>query len=119
MNPPATQDVTVLELPFFDVRVADSEPGSEVARLFEQKHSLPGIMVMRGAEFRGMVSRNQFFQRLGRPFGIEIYAPRPITAFLESQPVAPLILSEETTIQNAAIICLARPVEYIYDPFVV
>src|ERR1700744_395372 len=25
----------------------------------------------------------------------------------------------ETTIQNAAIVCLARPVEYVYDPFVI
>ena len=119
MNPPATQDVTVIDLPFFDTQVPDETPGSEVARLFERQHSLPGIMVMNGTQFLGMVSRNQFFQRLGRPFGIEIYGPRAITAFLESQPVAPLLLSAATTIQNAAIFCLARPVEYIYDPFVI
>jgi signal transduction histidine kinase len=119
MNPAATQDVTVLELPFFDIQVDESAPGSEVAKLFEQSHSLPGILVLSGGKFRGMVSRNQFFQRLGRPFGIEIYAPRPITAFLDSQTTSPLLITSETTIQNAAIICLARPVEFIYDPFVI
>ena len=84
MNPTATQDVTVLELPFFDVQVGDTTPGSEVAQLFERNHSLPGIIVVNKGRFRGMVSRNQFFQRLGRPFGIEVYSTRSITAFLDS-----------------------------------
>lgn len=119
MNPAATQDVTVLDLPFFDVQVGDATLGSEVARLFERNHSLPGILVMNKKRFRGMVSRSQFFQRLGRLFGIEVYATRPITAFLDSLPAPPLLVPAETTIQNATIICLARPVEYVYDPFVV
>jgi signal transduction histidine kinase len=119
MNPAATQDVTVLDLPFFDVQVGDTTLGSEVARLFERNHSLPGILVMNKKRFRGMVSRSQFFQRLGRLFGIEVYATRPITAFLDSLPAPPLLVPAETTIQNATIICLARPVEYVYDPFVV
>ncbi|MCE0483564.1 MAG: ATP-binding protein [Methylacidiphilales bacterium] len=119
MSAPATQDVTVLDLPFFDVRVSDATLGSEVARLFEQNHSLPGIIVMEQNRFRGLVSRSQFFQRLGRLFGIEVYSSRPITAFLDSLPSPPLQMPAETTVQNAAILCLARPVEYVYDPFVV
>jgi hypothetical protein len=119
MNPIATQDITVLDLPFFNIQVSDATLGSEVAQLFERSHSLPGIVVMNKKRFRGLVSRNQFFQRLGRPFGIEVYSSRPITAFLDSLPAPPLLVSSETTIQNATIICLARPVEYVYDPFVV
>jgi len=119
MNVTATQDITVLDLPFFDVQVSDTTPGSEVARLFEQNYSLPGIIVMDKKGFRGMVSRNQFFQRLGRLFGIEVYATRPITSFLDSLSIPPLLVPAEMTIQNAAIVCLARPVEYVYDPFVV
>jgi signal transduction histidine kinase len=119
MNPVATQNVTVMELAFFDVRVDAATPGGEVARLFERDQTLPGIIVMENERFRGLVSRNQFFQRLGRLFGIEVYATRPITAFLDSLPLPPLQIAAETTIQNATIICLARPVEYIYDPFVV
>ena len=119
MKPVPTQDVTVLDLAFFDVQVSDSALGSEVAKLFEQNHSLPGVIVVSGKEYAGMVSRNQFFQRLGRPFGIEIYSPRPIAVYLESLTVSPIILRPETTIQNAIILCLARPVEHIYDPFVV
>lgn len=119
MNTLAFQDITVFDLPFFDVQVNDSTPGSEVARLFEENHSLPGIVVMDQGRFRGMVSRNQFFQRLGRPFGIEVYSTRSITSFLDSLNVPPLLVSAEMTIQNAAILCLARPVEYVYDPFVV
>ena len=47
MNATATQNVTVLDLPFFDVKLGDTVLGSEVAKLFEQNPSLPGIMVMR------------------------------------------------------------------------
>jgi signal transduction histidine kinase len=119
MKPAATQNVTVLELPFFDAHVSDTTAGSEVARLFERDHTLPGIIVMGKKGFRGLVPRNQFFQRLGRPFGIEVYSTRSITAFLDSLPILPLQIPAETTIQNATILCLARPVEYIYDPFVV
>ena len=90
-----------------------------MARLFERDHTLPGIVVMGKKGFRGLVPRNQFFQRLGRLFGIEVYSTRPITAFLDSLPIPPLQIPAETTIQNATILCLARPVEYIYDPFVV
>jgi signal transduction histidine kinase len=119
MNPAATQDVTVMELPYFDVQVSDATIGSDVARLLEKNHSLPGVIVMSRGRFRGMVSRNQFFQRLGRLFGIEVYSSRAITAFLDSVPVPALQIPSETTIQNAAILCLARPVEYVYDPFVI
>ena len=119
MNSTATQDITVLDLPFFDVQVSDTALGSEVARLFEENPSLPGIVVMHEDQYFGMVCRNQFFQRLGRPFGIEIYTPRPITVFVESAAVEPVSLRPETTIQNAIILCLARPSEFVYDPFVI
>jgi signal transduction histidine kinase len=119
MKPIATQDVTVLDLPYFDAQVEDTTLGSEVARILQQNHALPGVIVMNEGKFAGMVSRNQFFQRLGRPFGIEIYSPRPIYAYLESLQVKPISLPGETTIQNAVILCLARPPEHVYDPFVV
>jgi signal transduction histidine kinase len=119
VKPIVTQDVTVLDLPYSDVQVSDAALGSEVARIFEQNQSLPGIIVMNGNGFVGMVSRNQFFQRLGRPFGIEIYSPRAITFYLESIQAPPVVLSGKTTIQNAVIVCLARPPEHVYDPFMV
>jgi signal transduction histidine kinase len=118
MEPIPIQDVTVRDLPFFDMLVDDSTIGSEVARLLQQT-SLPGVIVMEGNQFRGMVSRNQFFQKLGRPFGIEIYSSRPITSFLDSLSSPPLVMPSKTTIQNAAILCLSRPVGNVYDPFVV
>jgi signal transduction histidine kinase len=119
VKPIVTQDVTVLDLPYFDVQVDDETLGSEVARLFEQNQSVPGIIVMSDSGFVGMISRNQFFQRLGRPYGIEIYGPRAITFYLESLKVAPVVVPGKTTIQNAVILCLARPPEHVYDPFMV
>ena len=119
MKPLPSQDVTVLDLPYFGVQVEDTALGSEVARILEQNHALPGVVVMSRGTIAGMVARNQFFQRLGRPFGVEIYLPRPISAFLESLTTRTISLVGETTIQNAVILCLARPPEHVYDPFVV
>ncbi len=119
MKPTPSQDVTVLDLPYFNVQVEATTRGSEVAHLFEQNHAIPGILVLDAGQFRGMVARNQFFQRLARPFGLEVYSTRPITSFLDSLPTAPLVVPERMTIQNAVIVCLARPVEYVYDPFVI
>jgi signal transduction histidine kinase len=119
MKPLPSQDVTVLDLPYFGVQVEDTALGSEVARILEQNHALPGVVVMNRGAIAGMVARNQFFQRLGRPFGVEIYLPRPISAFLESLTTQTISLVGETTIQNAVILCLARPPEHVYDPFVV
>jgi len=119
MKPLPSQDVTVLDLPYFGVQVEDTALGSEVARILEQNHALPGVVVMSRGTIAGMVARNQFFQRLGRPFGVEIYLPRPISAFLESLTTRTISLAGETTIQNAVILCLARPPEHVYDPFVV
>ena len=119
MKPLPSQDVTVLDLPYFGVQVEDTALGSEVARILEQNHALPGVVVMNRGAIAGMVARNQFFQRLGRPFGVEIYLPRPISAFLESLTTPTISLAGDTTIQNAVILCLARPPEHVYDPFVV
>jgi signal transduction histidine kinase len=119
MNPAAHPPATVLDLPFFDVVVSEITLGSEVAQLFEKNPSLPGVIVMSQGQFRGMVSRNQFFQRLARLFGIEVYSTRPIIAFLDSLPDPPLVVPAEMTIPNAALACLARSVEYVYDPFVI
>ncbi len=113
------QDVTVLDLPCFGVQVPDTALGSDVAQILEKDPALPGVIVMHGREVIGLVARNQFFHRLGRRFGIEIYTPRPITAYLDQLPEPPIVVPEETTVQDAAIRCLGRAPEYAYDPFIV
>jgi hypothetical protein len=112
-------DVTVLDLPFFDASVPDTALGADVAQLLEKNPALPGVIVLHRKEVCGLVARNQFFHRLGRRYGIEIYTPRPITAYLEQLPDPPIVVPEETPVQDAAIRCLARAPEYVYDPFIV
>ncbi|HEX4140000.1 MAG TPA: SpoIIE family protein phosphatase [Candidatus Methylacidiphilales bacterium] len=119
MTTASGRDVTVLDLPCFRVQVPDTALGSDVAQILEQDPALPGVIVVHGREVVGLVARNQFFHRLGRRFGIEIYTPRPITAYLEQLPEPPIVVPEETTVQDAAIRCLARAPEYVYDPFIV
>lgn len=110
--------MTVDELPFHCVCVDGETPGSEIARLFEHDKTLPGIIVAGPGPHFNMIARNQFYQRLGRLYGVEIYMPRPITFFLESVTDMALILPFSTNVQNAVVTCLARG-ENVYDPFLV
>jgi signal transduction histidine kinase len=110
--------MTVDELPYYGIRVDGDTPGSEIAGLFEKDKTLPGIIVTLPGPRFNLVARSQFYQRLGRLYGVEIYKPRPIAFFLESVTEPPLIVSHSANVQNAVVTCLARG-ENVYDPFLV
>jgi signal transduction histidine kinase len=65
-----------------------------------------------------LVGRDQFYQRLGRLYGVEIYTPRPISFFLETEAEPPLVFPHDTNVQNAVVACLDRG-ENVYGPFLV
>jgi signal transduction histidine kinase len=109
--------MTVEELPYYSIQVGEETLGSEVARLFEENKALPGVIVGSGDRLN-LIARGQFYQRLGRLYGVEIYLPRAIGFFLESVSEPALIFPHITTIQGAVVACLARG-ENVYDPFLV
>jgi signal transduction histidine kinase len=110
--------MNVRELSYHTVSVCWETPGSEVSRLFDQDKDLPGILVYGRDGSLNLIARGQFFQRLGRLYGVEIYLPRPISVFLEHAGTPPLIFSADTSVQNAVVACLARG-DNVYDPFLV
>src|SRR5579871_2740617 len=105
-------------LPFYDVTIDAGAPGAEVAAIFDRDQKLPGIVITHAGPTPAVVTRHRFYQRLGRLYGVEIYMPRPIAFYLETEAEQPLILPGNTPVQKAVVACLARG-DSVYDPFLV
>lgn len=107
------------DLPVHDSRVPPDAPGEEVHRLFTEYPDLPGVIVCEGDRLYGVIARQQFFELLGRPFGIEVFMRRDIRTALEGLPHEPLVLSESCAVRTAARRALERPGMEIYHPLAV
>jgi signal transduction histidine kinase/DNA-binding response OmpR family regulator/HPt (histidine-containing phosphotransfer) domain-containing protein len=93
--------------------------GFQVADELSREPDLPGVLVMAGDEFRGMISRQKFLEYLSRPFGRELFMKRPIETLLHSLQVTPLALPSKLGISEAVQRALSRPADELYEPLVV
>ena len=114
-----TLDSMLMDLPTYQQTVQTSTTGQEVSELFEADQLLPGVIVLEKTDFRGVISRDMFFQRTGKLYGTEIFLTRPVQRMLETLSQEPLILSETTLISLAVKTALSRDRELIYQPIVI
>jgi len=110
---------TLLELPFFECSIQISASMQELTVLFKQTPKLPGAIVLDGRDCVGMISRDQCFETLGRPFGVELYLKKPLSVFMRGNDNPPLILKETTRIYDAVNNALMRNTSQLYDPVIV
>jgi two-component system sensor histidine kinase/response regulator len=107
------------DLPLHDFEVEPDTCGSRIAAEFERRLELPGVLVMQGGRLRGMISREHFLEYLSRPYGLELYARRPVSVLLETVSVAPILLPSSHGIHATVDTALARPAQLIYEPIIV
>ena len=112
-------DSTLGELPSSCRSVAKETPCPTVSGMFAHDLSLPGVLVYRGDEFLGIVSRQTFFRRISQPYSQELFARKPISAMLNSSMSEPLLLPADCRIDEAARQMLIRPAEDLSEPVVV
>jgi len=112
-------DSMLMDLPAFHQVVSPGTPGHQVAVIFEDDPLLPGVIIMAENVFRGIISRDTFFQRTGKLFGTEVFLGRPISKMLATVDDSPLILPETTLISLAAKSALSRDHDLIYQPIVI
>lgn len=110
---------TLNELSVFNFQVESSYLGKEVARLFHTQPLLPGVVLTVKGEFLGMISRRRFMEHMSRPYGIDIFAHRPILALYQIARTDILILPGVTLIVMAAQRAVQRSPELLYEPIVV
>jgi len=114
-----TVDSVLSELPFFHEVVSPDTTGQEVAQLLDGDPHLPGLLVMEKGELKGVISRESFFERVGRKFGVEKYYTRPISLMLEVIGYKVLILPETMLITTATRNALSRELEFLFQPIVI
>ena len=123
---------TLADLPASDFKVDENTFGEEIETAFHQNPDLPGVMVTARDRIIGILPRGRFFEWIGRRYGIELYLKRPIRVLLDATiqelndrleldvyPTRCLLLSHQSSIEQAVGIALSRPTFLAYEPIVV
>ena len=113
------KDSTLGELRTYNEAVNSEVNGDRLAQYFNTKPDLPGILVVGKNRLLGIVSREVFFEKVGKRYGVAIYLSRPIHVMLEEYPYKPLVLPSTTHIGDATERALAREPQAAYEPIVV
>jgi signal transduction histidine kinase len=112
-------DSTLEELPVWTTQMELDRPGSELARIFEQEPLLPGIILTKNQQCQGMISRRLFFEQMSRPYGLGLFAGRPIEYLYNFLQPKILVLPEDIKIVDATQSVLGRDSQQVYEPILV
>ncbi|AFY38784.1 histidine kinase [[Leptolyngbya] sp. PCC 7376] len=88
-------------------------------KIFENDTVIPGVILKKGKEFYGMVSRRRFLKRMSRPYALDLFLKRPLTTLYNVDNFPVNILPESTPVLEAAQFALEREGEQMYEPIVV
>jgi signal transduction histidine kinase len=106
-------------LPLWRSQIDLSCPGQDAIEIFQENPRLPGILLTGEQQYKGMISRRQFFEKMSRPFGLEIFSKRPLHVFCEFVEMDTLVLPQTMLVVEAVKQALGRSVECVYEPIVV
>ncbi|MEG4342531.1 ATP-binding protein [Microcoleus sp. A003_D6] len=110
---------TLLDLPLYNCQIELTQQAKEVAQAFEGHSMLPGVILSDRGNFVGIISRRQFFEKVNRRYGIEMFFKRPIEVLYRFSKHDPLVLPGSKLIVEAAQESLYRSAELVYEPVVV
>lgn len=110
---------TLADLPTHEFEINPHTPGHIVATTFEDKPTLPGVIIREGDTVSGAFSRRKFLEYMGRPYGVEVFLKRPIQVMLDKINQPYLMLSSDCPIHDAAEMALRRPLDLFYEPIVI
>jgi signal transduction histidine kinase len=114
-----TPDSTIASLENHNFQVNTNTRGQVVYEKFLHQPELPGVIVTDGLRMVGMISQMKFFERMSKPYGLELFLKRPIEVLLTLEKTEPLQLPSTCQIEQAVKIALSRPATLVYEPIVV
>ena len=88
----------------------------EVDRLFKASPQIHAIAVVDGGAPIGLINRQQFIDRLGKPFHREIYGKQPCTTFMNASP---LVIEADTPLESLMQILSGDDQRYLSDGFII
>jgi signal transduction histidine kinase len=110
---------TLEELPVWTVQLELDHPGNELYKLFEEEPLLPGVLLAKNQQCVGMISRQLFFEQMSRPYGLGLFAGRPVEYLYNFLAPSIFIISEDTPIVDATQMALGRSSKLVYEPIVI
>jgi len=111
-------DSTLADLPCYDAQISCDSPGRQAINYFQANLDLPGLIVVKGQQFIGMIPRTRFLECMSRPFALEVYSRRPLIAAMGVIASQPLCLPSTTSVEAAISQALERPTANVYEPIV-
>ena len=107
------------DLDSWEYYVTQTVPLKEIVKELEARPDLPGVMVMDRDDLIGMISRNDCFEKLSRPFSLDLFLQKPVGDLLPHFSTPYEVFAAETHIQDAVPHILSRPNQQLYEPVVV
>jgi signal transduction histidine kinase len=99
-----------------DARVRPDDRVRDVADLFLARRELEAVALVDGTSPVGLLTRGRLLLKLGRNFGYELYARKPVSRIAVPDP---LVVPHDSRLAEALALALARPAESVYDDIVV
>ena len=121
-DPPSQEmrlDSTLEALWLYKVQVQSTETGKYVGELLDAHPLLPGVIIVEGNNFFGMISRSIYWEYLSRPFGRSLFLKRPIISLHKIVHQDMLIFPKQTLVVDAARSALMRSPKERYEPILV
>lgn len=90
--------------------------GEDVDRIFRHQPSLDHLIILRGEQPVGLITRQHYYTRTGGPVAYHLFQWK---AAEELAHAAPLIVEQSIDVRSAAKLAMEREPDQIYDPVVV
>ena len=110
---------TVGELPYWKTSVEGSQSVRELWDLLDRNIQIPGALVLEQNTLVGLIAREEVYEKLGRPFGVELFLKNSNRQFYESLGITSLVLDSNTLIDTAIKLALKRDEKNLYKPIVI
>ncbi|WP_204152764.1 hypothetical protein [Leptolyngbya sp. CCY15150] len=114
---------TLGDLPLHDFQVNLNTSGLVIAKQFEQRPDLPGVVIMSETKMVGVISRRRFHEQMSKPAQQKTFLEQPIQMLLEAElkrrKARALILRDTEPIDLSARTALNRPADEVYEPIIV
>lgn len=114
---PAPEDDSVRKLVEPTQTFNAETPGGELHEFFEAHPNAEGVVVLsRGQAPLGLVMRNEYYQKLGSPYGRDLFLMRSVQLVMNPRP---LIVDVSVDIATISMIAMNRPQKELYDMVIV
>lgn len=91
-------------------------PSDQVDRMFHEDQELQGLVIINKDISAGLITRTNFYQKMGTRYGYNLYLKRPIELLANN---APLLVDHFASVIEVSKLAMDRPNKEVYDDVIV